>query len=130
MDKLKLGLAVLIAATVLSSCEESGSDELIEALKKTPAKPPDGKTATNIVVTFKNGWEDAARTDLLDDDYTSFIIHKELEPSTVNAVVDTEEKIAYDAVYTVWKEINEKWVQYEKEREEALNSGGTPPPPQ
>ncbi|MDR1362459.1 MAG: hypothetical protein LBJ35_00200 [Spirochaetaceae bacterium] len=130
MNKLKLGLAALIAAAALSSCGDAVSDAIVAAAGSSTIKPPDGKTETGIVVTFKNGWEGAAPSELQDDPYTKDVpVNKTLSPSTVNAVVDTEGKNAYDEAYAVWKAINDKWVQYEKDREEAQNSGENPPPP-
>jgi hypothetical protein len=130
MNKLKLGLAALITAAALSSCGDAASDAIVAAAGNTPIKPPDGKSETNIVVTFKNGWEGAAQGELQDDPYTKDVpVNKTLSPSTVNAVVDTAEKNAYDEAYAVWKAINDAWVKYEKDREEAQNSGINPPPP-
>jgi hypothetical protein len=128
MKKLKLGMAALIIAMALSSCDEAESDELIEMVKIIPTKP-DGTTETTIKVTFKNGWESAASEDLVDDDYTSFKFYSGLTPSTINAVVNTEEKQKYEEAYAVWQVINAEWVQYEKEREKALNNRKDPPPP-
>jgi hypothetical protein len=122
-------MTALITAIALSSCGDAASDALVAAVGNTIVKPPDGTTETSIVVTFKNGWEGADPSELTDDLYTDFIINKSLSPSTINAVVNTEEKLKYDEAYAVWKERNEVWVQYEKERDEAINNGLTPPPP-
>ncbi|MDR1363128.1 MAG: hypothetical protein LBJ35_03650 [Spirochaetaceae bacterium] len=128
MNKLKLGLTALITAIALSSCGDAATDAIVAAVGTTPIKP-DGTTETNIVVTFKNGWEDVMPADLEDDDYTSFKFYSGLTPATVNAVVDTAEQNAYDAAYAVWEAINDVWVQYEKDLEEAKNSDEDPPPP-
>jgi hypothetical protein len=128
MNKLKLSMAVLITAIALSSCGDAATDAIVAAVGTTPIKP-DGKTETNIVVTFKNGWEDVATADLEDDDYTSFKFYSGLTPATVNAVVDTAEQNAYDAAYAVWEAINDAWVQYGNERDEAANNDKDPPPP-
>jgi hypothetical protein len=129
MNKLKLGMAALITAIALSSCGDADSDELVAAVGNTIVKPPDGTTETTIKVTFKNGWESAASEDLVDDDYTSFKFYSGLTPSTINAVVNTEEKLKYEKAHDVWEESNKVWVQYEKDLEKAQNDGVTPPPP-
>jgi hypothetical protein len=128
MNKLKLSLAALITAIAVSSCGDAASDALAAAIGNSPINTPDGKSETNIVVTFKNGWEGAATGELVDDGYTSFPIHKDLDPPTVNAVVDTAEKNAYDEKYTEWKRINALWDAY-KAKLEAQNNGEDPPPP-
>ncbi|MDR1362665.1 MAG: hypothetical protein LBJ35_01250 [Spirochaetaceae bacterium] len=128
MNKLKLGLAALIAATVLSSCGETESDVLIEAVKNSPAKP-DGKTETTIVVTFRNGWENADASELTDDPYTELIVNEPLTPKTVNAVVDSEEKKAYDEAHLEWERINNLWKDYQAALAASQNAGINPPPP-
>ncbi|MDR1362467.1 MAG: hypothetical protein LBJ35_00240 [Spirochaetaceae bacterium] len=127
MNKLKLSMAALITAIALSSCGDAASDAIVAAVGNTPTK--EGTTETNIVVTFKNGWEDTAPAELLDDDYTSFKFYSGLTPATVKAVVDTAENDAYIGARTEWERINILWDKYKKDLEVSQNNGEDPPPP-
>ncbi|MDR1362788.1 MAG: hypothetical protein LBJ35_01890, partial [Spirochaetaceae bacterium] len=113
MNKLKLGLAALITAIALSSCGDAVSDALVAAAGTTQPGLDDKTPVKDIVVSFKNGWETATPGELTDDDYTSFPIHKDLDPPTVNPVVDTEELSIYNAANDEWKRIKALWDDYQ-----------------
>ncbi|MDR2658818.1 MAG: hypothetical protein LBC27_02350, partial [Spirochaetaceae bacterium] len=130
MKKLKLSLAAFIVTLAISSCGGGEDGGILAGGADTPQTPPAGKTETAIVVTFKNGWEDAPEAELKDDSYTAFEIHKKMTLEKVNAVVNTDELKAYEAAHEIWKEVKAKWDAYYKELAEyQANEDTTSPPP-
>ncbi|MDR0409987.1 MAG: hypothetical protein LBH18_06290 [Spirochaetaceae bacterium] len=115
MTKLKLGLAALAAAFTIFSCDGGGSAADILG-SEDMGKGPDGKTPVkDIVITFKNGWENASA-----DDNEK----KELTLTQVNPVVDTEEMNLYKQQKADYDEIKALWDAYD-----AAKNGENPPPP-
>ncbi|MDR3356018.1 MAG: InlB B-repeat-containing protein [Spirochaetaceae bacterium] len=136
MNKLMKLAAALAFVALVFSCRLNPDDSIDGEMEKILGVAGKGKTIVkDVVVTFKNGWENEDKSTLDDDPFTDYQYFKPVSPAKMYAVVNTGELETYNTALTEWKNTKFLWDAYNAELEkyrQDLDSGviakDKPPP--